>query len=68
MYKIIESDSENLLKMNNEENKNLAHRQHVKYFLRFLNVLPASLSSHDTTRYSVINYIVYIILVYPFDV
>ncbi|OWR49949.1 geranylgeranyltransferase type 1 beta subunit [Danaus plexippus plexippus] len=39
--------------MNNEENNCLAHRQHVKYFMRFLNVLPASLSSHDTTRVTI---------------
>ncbi|CAH2087485.1 unnamed protein product [Euphydryas editha] len=39
--------------MNNEENKTLAHRQHVKYFMRFLNVLPSSLSSHDTTRVTI---------------
>lgn len=28
----------------------LARRQHIKYFQRFLNVLPACLSSYDTTR------------------
>jgi geranylgeranyl transferase type-1 subunit beta len=28
----------------------LARRQHVKYFQRFLNVLPACLSSYDSTR------------------
>ncbi|XP_026326081.1 geranylgeranyl transferase type-1 subunit beta [Hyposmocoma kahamanoa] len=39
--------------MNCEENKDLAHRQHVKYFMRFLNVLPSSLSSHDTTRVTI---------------
>ncbi|XP_053611621.1 geranylgeranyl transferase type-1 subunit beta [Plodia interpunctella] len=39
--------------MNNEENKDMAHRQHVKYFMRFLNILPSSLSSHDTTRVTI---------------
>ncbi|KAG6441552.1 hypothetical protein O3G_MSEX001911 [Manduca sexta] len=39
--------------MNNEENKDIAHRQHVKYFMRFLNILPPSLSSHDTTRVTI---------------
>ncbi|KAG7300193.1 hypothetical protein JYU34_015743 [Plutella xylostella] len=37
----------------NEENKELAHRQHVKYFMRFLNILPSSLSTHDTTRVTI---------------
>lgn len=31
----------------------MAHRQHVKYFMRFLNILPSSLSSHDTTRVTI---------------
>ncbi|XP_045512659.1 geranylgeranyl transferase type-1 subunit beta isoform X2 [Pieris brassicae] len=39
--------------MNNEESIILANRQHGKYFMRFLNVLPASLSSHDTTRVTI---------------
>ncbi|XP_045538812.1 geranylgeranyl transferase type-1 subunit beta [Papilio machaon] len=39
--------------MINEENKELAHRQHVKYFMRFLNILPSSLSSHDSTRVTI---------------
>ncbi|NP_001177770.1 geranylgeranyltransferase type I beta subunit [Bombyx mori] len=39
--------------MNNEGNKDMAHRQHVKYFMRFLNILPSSLSSHDTTRVTI---------------
>ncbi|XP_045501286.1 geranylgeranyl transferase type-1 subunit beta [Colias croceus] len=39
--------------MNNEDHKVLAHRQHVKYFMRFLNILPSSLSSHDTTRVTI---------------
>ncbi|KAF9823837.1 hypothetical protein SFRURICE_013374 [Spodoptera frugiperda] len=39
--------------MNHEENKIMAHRQHVKYFMRFLNILPSSLSSHDTTRVTI---------------
>jgi len=34
-----------------ENNDNsLARRQHIKYFQRFLNVLPACLSSYDSTR------------------
>jgi geranylgeranyl transferase type-1 subunit beta len=28
----------------------LARRQHVKYFQRFLNILPACLASYDSTR------------------
>jgi geranylgeranyl transferase type-1 subunit beta len=28
----------------------LARRQHIKYFQRLLNVLPASLASYDSTR------------------
>ncbi|XP_041980753.1 geranylgeranyl transferase type-1 subunit beta [Aricia agestis] len=39
--------------MNGDDCKILAHRQHVKYFMRFLNVLPSSLSSHDTTRVTI---------------
>lgn len=39
--------------MDNEGNKEMAHRQHVKYFMRFLNILPSSLSSHDTTRVTI---------------
>ncbi|CAK1542184.1 unnamed protein product [Leptosia nina] len=39
--------------MNNEEYNILAQRQHSKYFMRFLNVLPSSLSSHDTTRVTI---------------
>ncbi|KAJ8718510.1 hypothetical protein PYW08_002747 [Mythimna loreyi] len=39
--------------MNHEESKIMAHRQHVKYFMRFLNILPSSLSSHDTTRVTI---------------
>lgn len=29
------------------------HRQHVKYFMRFLNILPSTLSAHDTTRVTI---------------
>ncbi|KAL4717168.1 hypothetical protein ACJJTC_017055 [Scirpophaga incertulas] len=39
--------------MSYEESSELAHRQHVKYFNRFLNILPSSLSSHDTTRVTI---------------
>ncbi|KAI5643833.1 geranylgeranyl transferase type-1 subunit beta [Phthorimaea operculella] len=39
--------------MNNQENTELATRQHLKYFTRFLNILPSSLSSHDTTRITI---------------
>ncbi|VVC96985.1 geranylgeranyl transferase type-1 subunit beta [Leptidea sinapis] len=39
--------------MSADERKILAHRQHVNYFMRFLNVLPSSLSSHDTTRVTI---------------
>ncbi|XP_050349743.1 geranylgeranyl transferase type-1 subunit beta [Nymphalis io] len=39
--------------MNNEENNILAHRQHVKYLMRYLNVLPPSMSTHDTTRVTI---------------
>ncbi|KAL0870613.1 hypothetical protein ABMA27_005573 [Loxostege sticticalis] len=39
--------------MSHEERIELAHRQHVKYFMRFLNILPSSLSSHDTTRVTI---------------
>jgi geranylgeranyl transferase type-1 subunit beta len=31
----------------------LARKQHIKYFQRFLNMLPASLSSYDATRLTV---------------
>ncbi|XP_026749937.1 geranylgeranyl transferase type-1 subunit beta [Galleria mellonella] len=39
--------------MNNDENKDMSHRQHAKYFMRFLNILPSTLSSHDTTRVTI---------------
>ncbi|XP_061719510.1 geranylgeranyl transferase type-1 subunit beta [Cydia pomonella] len=39
--------------MSNQENLEMAHRQHVKYFMRFLDILPSSLSSHDTTRVTI---------------
>jgi geranylgeranyl transferase type-1 subunit beta len=31
----------------------LARKQHIKYFQRFLNLLPARLSSYDTTRLTI---------------
>lgn len=39
--------------MEQDESIQLAHRQHVKYFIRFLNILPGSLSAHDTTRLTI---------------
>lgn len=30
----------------------VAHKRHAKYFKRFLELLPAKLSSHDSTRYA----------------
>lgn len=54
--------------MSHEERIELAHRQHVKYFMRFLNILPSSLSSHDTTRYEWFTEFPFITLIYIMNI
>lgn len=44
-----------LLEMPVEKN-DVEIKKHAKYFSRFLNLLPSSLSSHDSTRYVCIFY------------
>ncbi len=45
MYKLIE-----FLKMMGNPQEELQTDKHAKYFVRFLKLLPARLSSHDSTR------------------
>lgn len=53
------NDLENLPKLSREK--------HIKYFLRFLKILPGRLSSHDTTRYNLFFLIMSLIFIKSFE-